>query len=84
MFEALVPPSTLPFAVIAESYAGLDDSQEGTLFEVLEVGLKGGGPVVSGGGGVPGAADAMGLVDEDVSAGDVILLNVSSPCSDGE
>ena len=84
VFEAFVPPLTLAFTVVAEFDSGLIDSQEGAFFEFFEVDAEGGVPLAAGGPGVPGAEDVGGLVDEDVAAGDAILLYVASPCGDGE
>jgi hypothetical protein len=84
VFEAFVPPLTLAFTVVAEFDSGLIDSQEGAFFEFFEVDAEGGVPLAAGGPGVPGAEDVGGLVDEDVAAGDAILLCLVSPGGDGE
>lgn len=84
MFEAFVPPLALAFTIVAEFDSGLDDSQDSAFFEFFEVDAKGGVPLAPGGSGVPGAEDVGGLVDEDVAAGDAILLFVAAPGRDGE
>jgi hypothetical protein len=84
VFEALVPPLALAFTMVAEFDSGLDDSQEGAFVEVFEVDAQGGVPLASGRADVPGAEDVGGLVDEEVAAGDAILLYAVSPGGDGE